>query len=356
MILLSDISQSGFRIVIMLIILSGIAFLLISPVSADASGSTTGKPVVTIMAQGSQSYYLGEKVSLKGQNTDSDSTYLFITGPNIPDNGGKLTAPQQGVVSGNPDRFTVVRTKADNTWEYSFYTANLPYDAGSYTLYAVGKPAAEKQFDNLTTYGTVSIILKRPFITADISSQSIVQGQPFAITGTAEGVPPEVQIWLIGDTYALTTKTPVHADASFTLNADAALSGKLPKGQNYLLVQHPMQNNRFDIDVSGEYVRSLTINNGTNLFRITGPGSMQGGDAADALTVALGAQGSHDDTYTHDTYTIVPFQVTDAVSPTLQAPAATTAPVQQTTQHAPLQYALIGALALVTGMAVWRRQ
>ena len=68
-----------------------------------------------------------------------------------------------------------------------------------------------------------------------------------------------------------------------------------------------MQDNKFNIDVSGDYVK---LNNDTNLFKITGPGSLQGSDAADALIAAISDHEAHDDTYTNDTYTIVPFQVT----------------------------------------------
>ena len=115
------------------------------------------------------------------------------------------------------------------------------------------------------------------------------------------------------------------------------------------------QNNQFDFVVSGDYVRNLKLNNGTNLFRITGPGSLQGSDAADALIAAISDQEANDHTLTNDTYTIVPFQVTDAGSPTPQATAATTAPVQRTTQHAPLQYALLGAIVVVAGIVIWKR-
>ena len=47
------------------------------------------------------------------------------------------------------------------------------------------------------------------------------------------------------------------------------MSGKLPAGQNYLIVQHPMADNQFDIVVSGDYVRDLKLNNGTNFFKLT---------------------------------------------------------------------------------------
>ena len=84
-----------------------------------------------------------------------------------------------------------------------------------------------------------------------------------------------------------------------------------------------MQNTTFDIDVSGDYVRSLQLNNGTNLFRISGAGSLQGSDAAEALIAGLSDPNNGDDTYTE-----IPFQVSDAGSSTHQATAATTAPVR----------------------------
>jgi len=343
--------SGSWKMILLLLIIIGAATLMISPASA-------AKPVVTIGAQGSQSYYLGEKVTLSGMNTGSDSTYLFITGPNMPSSGGKLTSPHQAVVSGNPDTFTVVKTKPDKTWEYSFYTANLPFDAGSYTMFAVDSPVEMSRFGNSATYGNVSIIFKKPFISAEISPDPVVQGRAFAVTGFAEGEPPEVQVWIIGNNYAHRAKNPVNQDASFTFPGTETLSESLVPGQYWLFVQHPMQNNRFDIDVSGDYVRNLNLNNGTNLFKITGPGSLQGSDAADALIAAFSDQEAHDSTYTRDTYTIIPFQVTDAGIPASHetaAPAATTPSVQNQTQLSLLPFALIGAVVLVLGIVMWKR-
>ena len=342
----------GFRNMILLLLLSGMAALLVLPASADTSGGMGEKPIVTITLQGSQSYYLGEKVSMFGKNTGSDSTYLFIAGPNMPGSGGKLTSPRQAAVSGNPDTFTIVKTKSDATWEYSFYTANLPFDAGSYTMYAVSSPVAVSQFGDSTTYGNVSIILKKPFISAEISPNPVARGKAFAVTGFAEGDPPEVQIWIIGNNYGSTAKSPVNPDASFTFTGTEALSGSLAPGQYWLFVQHAMQNNRFDIDMDGDYVRNLNLNNGTNLFRIAGPGSLQGTDAAEALITAFGDPAMKN----VDTYTVIPFQVTDAGSLTPLATAATTAPVQQTTPSSPLQFAPLGAIVLVLGIVVWKRR
>ena len=79
----------------------------------------------------------------------------------------------------------------------------------------------------------------------------------------------------------------------------------------------------FDIDISGDYVRNALLNNGTNLFKISGPGSLQGTDAAEALVAAFSDPNNGDDTYTE-----IPFQVTDAGNPTPRATSATTIPAQ----------------------------
>jgi hypothetical protein len=304
--------------VILLLLVSGAAALLVSPVFAG-----TG---VTISAEGSQSYYLGEKVYLSGTNSNSDSTYLFITGYSLPAAGGELTSPDTPVVSGNPGTFTVVKTNPDKSWDYSWYTEGLKLDAGTYTLYAASEPKTEDQLAD-AAYGTTSIIIKKPFITAGISPSPVMEGQPFTISGNAVGNPPDVRIWIFGDNYAFTTTTPVNPEASFTFTGNATVSDKLPGGQNYLVVQHPMADNQFDLVVSGDYVRSLILNNGTDLFKITGPGSLQGVDAADALVAAFGTSRDTGN-YDVDMYTLIPFEVTGSGVPAHSAQPTSTPQVR----------------------------
>jgi len=60
---------------------------------ADASNSGDIRVVVragevTITAEGTGRYYIGEIVTLSGTNTDSDDVYLFMTGPNLGDGAG----------------------------------------------------------------------------------------------------------------------------------------------------------------------------------------------------------------------------------------------------------------------------
>jgi len=333
---------------VLLLIIVGAAVLMISPVSAD-----TG---VTIAAQGDQSYYLGEKVVLSGYNYDSDTTYLFITGPGIfttgpgiPNGGGKLTSPQQAVVSGNPDSFTIVKTKPDKSWDYTFYTANLPVDAGTYTIFAVSQPKTKDQLG--PDAANVGIILKKPFITAEISPSSVSKGVPFTVSGFAEGNPETVLIWILGKNYYSKAIVSVNSDASYKYEVPQEVTSHLESGQYFVIVQHPMENTTFDIDVSGDYVRSLQLNNGTNLFRISGPGSLQGNDAAEALVAAFSDPNNGD-----DTYTVIPFMVDDTGISAPHTQPTTTTPIQRQTQHAPLQFAPFGAIVLVLGIAVWNRR
>ncbi|MDD4137511.1 MAG: hypothetical protein PHT99_06410, partial [Methanoregula sp.] len=238
-------NPSGFWKMIMLLLIAGTAVVSLSPVSAE-------KPFVTIVAAGDQSYYMGEKVVFSGMNTDSDSTYLFITGPNLPDGGGLLSAPQQKPVTGNPGSFTIVKTKPDKTWEYTWYTSALRMDAGSYTVYAVTKPETKDHFGDLTTYGTVSIIYKKPFITGEITPSSVSPGQPFTISGVAEGIPPDVQIWILGKNYLFKSTESVNStDASYIQVVPGEVTSKFAAGQYFAIVQHPMRYNKFNIDVSG---------------------------------------------------------------------------------------------------------
>lgn len=333
-------NPSGSLRILLLLILAGAAALMIMPVSADEG--------VTIAAYGDQSYYYGEEVILHGTNSVSDTVYLSITGPNLPPGGAQLTLPHGAAVSGDPGTFTVVKTRPDKTWEYSFYTANILLDAGSFTIAAAGRPETGDRAGNVSS-GRVKIILKRPFIMAAISPATIRKGQPFAVNGTAEGNPPTVQLWFFGNNYVSSTTGLVNPDASFSFRGDTELSGNLPEGPGYLIVQHSMQNNSFDIIARGEYASSVQ-GNGMTLFRIQGPGSLQGRDAAGALTAAFSDPQNGD-----DTFTVIPFQVEGMEPSVTRSQPVTTPAVPDQPQPALLPFALFGMVVLILGIVVWKR-
>ncbi|MDD1691309.1 MAG: hypothetical protein LUQ66_11705 [Methanoregula sp.] len=331
---------------ILLLIMAGAVVLSLSPVSAE-------KPFVTIVAKGDQSYYMGEKVVFSGMNTGSDTTYLFITGPNLAEGGGKLASPNQNAVSGDPGSFTQVQTKPDKTWEYTWYTSDVRLDAGTYTIYAVTNPESKDQFNNLTTYGTVGIIYKKPFIATAISPKPVLTGQPFAVTGYAEGDPASVQLWILGNSFFSLITVPVDSEANYTFTADARFSKNLTAGDYYLIAQHSMADNQFDIVFNGEYVTAMEGKNSTKLFRVTGPGSLQGSDAAEALFSALNENEHRNETYyERDTYTMAVFTVDETGHAPKQTQPVTTAPVQQQALSSPSRFASSVITGLLSGMVV----
>ena len=289
------------------------------------------KGAVTIVAAGSQSYYLGEEVQFSGTNTESQITYLFITGPNLPTQGTPLgltndprnyipyTGASKGVQNGNATTFQQISVNGDNTWSWNWGTQSVALDAGTYTVYAVSQPNDANNLNN-AAYGTVSIIIKKPFVSATASQSTVAQGDPIYITGTAEGQPSAgVMIWVLGKNYANVNTEAVNSDSSFSYEIKGAATAGMYSGQYFVVVQHPMQNGVFDVQAANaagqtEYPQTatdavyvwtdnpsspgvFTANGATNDFALTGSGSLQGSDAAEALVQALNSP-NVDDTYT----------------------------------------------------------
>jgi PGF-CTERM protein len=286
------------------------------------------KGAVTIVAAGDQSYYLGEEIKLSGTNTETYKTYLFIVGPNLPENGANIAnvdprhfPSYDNVVS----TFKVLDVAGDNTWSWKWGTSNYALDAGTYTIYAVSQPYTK---DNLgqAAYGTVSIIIKKPFVSATASQSTVAKGDRIYITGTAEGQPSAVQIWILGKNKYIKATESVNSDASFKYEIRQEVTSDLYSGQYFVVVQHPMQNNKFDVDtvdvvgaglneintVNDLWVYNLQLKDSagssyTRIFKLGGAGSLQGSDAAEALVQGI------NDANVDDTYTKLQFLVEEAV-------------------------------------------
>jgi PGF-CTERM protein len=264
------------------------------------------KGTVTVVASGDQSYFLGQEVQLSGTNSETDTVYLFITGPNLPANGGLLTDPRTPVCGPCvPPVFTSTNVLDDNTWTYKWQTANLNIDAGTYTIYAVATPQDKSDLAG-AQYATVSVIIRKPFVTAQASQSTVAQGDKLYIRGVAEGQPSVgVAIWVMGKNFVDYDTQSVNSDGTFEYEIDGAVTSGLTSGQYFVVVQHPMYNDRFDVyPTSGDgyqwryVVGPYPITGAENIiFTLQGPGSLQGSDAANALTVALDNP-SVDDTYT----------------------------------------------------------
>lgn len=262
---------------------------------------------VTIVAAGDQSYYLGEEIKFSGTNTESSETYLFITGPNLEAYGSQIQSDDprnDAVENGNATSFEIADVESDNTWEYKWGTASIALDAGTYTVYAVSQAHDKDNLEN-TAYGTVSIVIKKPFISATTSSSTVAKGDRVYITGTAQGQPSEgVMIWILGKNYETHTTESVNSDASFSYEIQQTTTADLSSGQYFVVAQHPMQNNQFDVYATtgsnGEVVMTKDQSGGdsdTADFKLTGANSLQGSDAAEALIESIN-DANVDDTYT----------------------------------------------------------
>ena len=277
------------------------------------------KGAVTIVAAGDQSYYLGEEIKFSGTNTETYQTYLFIVGPNLKTVGSQIqnSDPRHyAVVNNDASTFKRVDVNGDNTWSWKWGTSNYALDAGTYTIYAVSQPYDKDNLAN-AAYGTVSIIIKKPFVSATASQSTVAKGDRIYITGTAEGQPSNVQIWILGKNYYAVAAEAVNSDASFKYEVRQETTRGLASGQYFVVVQHPMQNNRFDVTTVTDtayntWVENLmlidtTTKSPTRIFKLGGAGSLQGSDAAEALVQGI------NDANVDDTYTKLQFLIEEPV-------------------------------------------
>ena len=274
-------------------------------IPAEAGGNAS----VTITQLQSGKYSIGDTLTFSGTNTGSDNTYLFITGPNLDAKGAQIQSTHPGnspVIDNNASTFLAAGAGPDHRWSYTWNSQKALIDAGMFTVFAASSPR-DLPHINETHYARVSFIMTRP---ANIESPGgnlsvpsvVMQGNNITISGTAQGNPgPGIAIWVIGAPASgkagYANQFIVHPDStgSYSLDLDRASTG-LEEGKFHVVVQHPMQNNVFDIylanttagDTTDAWVlnRMLRDNNntdGTRVFKIRGAGSLQGDDAYEAL-------------------------------------------------------------------------
>ncbi|MCE5337290.1 MAG: PGF-CTERM sorting domain-containing protein [Methanomicrobiaceae archaeon] len=255
------------------------------------------KGAVTVTASGTGVYYIGEEITLSGTNTDSDFVNLFLTGPNLGTNGVKLNDLNINVINNTASTFTVEPVEADDTWSYKWDTSNLGrvLDSGGYTIYAVSEPRSKDALSGVQ-YATTSVQLKSAFITATSSGATVAKGDKLTITGTAQGNPDNVYVWIFGKNYyKLAQSATVESDSTFEYKLESGDTKDLSSGQYFVVIQHPMSNGAGVTESNG--VISAQGITPVNLR------SLQASDAASALINAL------DSPYVDDTYTKLTFVV-----------------------------------------------
>jgi len=256
---------------------------------------------VTITTSGTGVYYIGEEITLSGTNTDSKTVYLFLTGPNLGSDGVRLDEGMTPVVNNQKGNFTKKDVEADDTWSFKWNTAQLGrvLDAGGYTIYAATQPQGKNNLTDVK-YATASVQLKSGFISATSSGATVAKGDDLKLTGTAQGNPDNVNVWVFGKNYygknnRLSDSATVESDGSFEYKLEDTKD--LSAGQYFAVIQHPMSEN-FGIRASGDSIYGGSLPAAG--IKLT---NLQASDAATALIDAL------DSPYVDDTYVKLTFVI-----------------------------------------------
>jgi hypothetical protein len=255
---------------------------------------------ITIVPAGSRSYTLGEKIKLRGTCTAGSTVFLSILFP-ISRIQSKIDQISIETINNDENTFLKLNVNSDNTWEYEWDTSTIAplMNAGTHTIIACEGPFSKENIED-KAYGTVSLILKKPFVSATASQSTVAQGDMIFITGTATGNPlPGIQIWIFGENSNIQKIVSVNSDGSFSLKLDGKDTKELSPGQYFVIVQHPMTNNEFDVypDDNGQAVLSNDPKRGVEHFSLTGPTGKHGAEAAIALIEVMNSE-NIDDTYT----------------------------------------------------------
>ena len=160
-------------------------------------------------------------------------------------------------------------------------------------------------------------LISIPVGALDLSSASASSGPPTIangdsvfIHGIATGHPQNgLQLWIISHNYLKVTSIAVNDDNTYLYELKPADTQNLASGEYFFVVQHPMMNGQFDVvydPSTGKIInKQLDGGNGMEIFTISGAGSLQGPDSAQALVNAISSQ-NIDDTFAPYSFYISP--------------------------------------------------
>ena len=272
-------------------------------------------------------HYAGDPIKLRGINTDSNEVYLFITGPNLDPNGVSLN----DLKTAAKDNGQPLTVEGDNSWEYTWNTADLGLTAGRYTIYATSKltNGISDQADGEATalgetkYATTTINFIDAGgieeLTATTSVQTVARGDSVFVRGITTIPTETLKVYIFGPNVFEPYTANVESDGSYEL--EIKTDSTWPSTQYNVVIEHPMSDGKYDAEllalnsdgqeVSGviwpdsNYAQWIFTSNepGENNFIVWGMDKLQGPRAADAL-IALIDESNGDDSYTTLTFTV----------------------------------------------------
>ena len=263
---------------------------------------------VTIAVAGPGSYFLGESLSISGTNTDSNTTYLFIVGKGLDQEGVSLSDISLNASEGY---FTEVPVNPDKTWSFQWDTSVAGdlategygnYSWGSYppiSIYAVADPVGASEVTG-HAHATQELLFYRPFVAAQVQYTIIERGDAQIISGFAEGDPDHVYVWMFGPmSRLLGIPVPVESDGTFEFVLDSVTTQALSGGQYFAFIQHPGVNHVPEIHPDYETDPNTSFINDTGYsVDLSNTGPLEGARfITDSIRNAASA-GISDDSYT----------------------------------------------------------
>lgn len=307
-------------------------------------------------------FYLGDEIWIDGTNSDSNMTYIWLTGPGLNPCGVNLFSPLD---SNDPVRAVVYDTKDGiaNYWrvEPNWDTGAVPIGEGKYTIWMASVDpgcrfcqcdaagggecgfgdcfgvACEEGVCSLlncpecAAVSSIDVTLIKPDITAEVDdvTRCCCPGYPCGQLGGVQEIWIEgssggnsckqLQVWLFGQSQFglknyLMTVTPIYCDGTYKFELNKGLlqaNGidlcSIATGKYDVIVQAPGANNNFDIrlgepeNTGDRFVLTTMPTDDSKLFKIEGKDSLYAGVAVKALIDGFNQDGI-DDLYAHVTF------------------------------------------------------
>ncbi len=163
----------------------------------------------SVVTAGTLMYAIGDKVDLSGTAFDTNTMYLFVTGPGLDPNGVNPSQMKSAVVSGDPSTFVQVDVE-NNRWSYIWNTAHQGFSlkGGTYTIYAVNQPVGKNALPSV--FGSIEISLSQGGVSLPASG-----------TISITTFPPGASVYVDSQFVGSTPRTFTAAVGSHTLRIES---------------------------------------------------------------------------------------------------------------------------------------
>jgi len=244
------------------------------------------------------SYFVGDKITITGTSTAGAMTEFTLKGTNFDAeffNAGNTAIInwEEGAYDSEEFEFTIATSQ--------IFDKSKKLDVGTYTL-TINTTSGAK--------ATVPVVLKQPFISIVEAPEVIIQGDDAEFIVNAEATSVGIRYYIFGTNFFNASETAVTTKVKDTTNQFKFTLGEdftktMDAGQYFMVIQHPMYDQKFNILAFGEKFFMNTQGEAVNgqgfLFNVD---IRQTANAAQALCDNLESQ-TIDDMYVKYSFFVV---------------------------------------------------